>query len=411
MDAADVLYGVSMGGDGVTKVVSRRLPREVAEDGGEAEARASDGAAAVRRHRRGRGARSGEDTAPRGCSASSQRVARGRSKPPSAPLKGNRTFPIVDHATLSAGKERRRVAQRHMDRLTSFDTSFLANEKSNGHMAIGAVLVCEGEPPSHEDFLAHIRSRVHLLPRLRQRLAYPPLGLGHARSGSTTPSSTSTSTCAASTLPAPGTEAQFRDAGRRASAPPLDRSRAALGADRWSRASRTTASRSSTRPTTRWPTASPRSTSAMLLFDVEPNTEPVARGGALGARSSRPRGRALVGTRGRPASARPLRRAGPLAAARRRAARAAPRKRAADGIAGLWEVTWNLSKPAPKVPLNVEIGPDRSFYWAPLRPRPSSKQIKNALGGTVNDVSLAVAAGALRRWMLDRERARPTGSS
>ena len=31
MDAADVLYGVSMGGDGVTKVVSRRLPREVAE--------------------------------------------------------------------------------------------------------------------------------------------------------------------------------------------------------------------------------------------------------------------------------------------------------------------------------------------------------------------------------------------
>jgi chromosome segregation ATPase len=37
MDAADVLYGVSMGGDGVTKVVSRRLPRETAgeddEDG------------------------------------------------------------------------------------------------------------------------------------------------------------------------------------------------------------------------------------------------------------------------------------------------------------------------------------------------------------------------------------------
>jgi len=32
MDAADVLYGVSMGGDGVTKVVSRRLPREVTEE-------------------------------------------------------------------------------------------------------------------------------------------------------------------------------------------------------------------------------------------------------------------------------------------------------------------------------------------------------------------------------------------
>ena len=29
MDAADVLYGVSMGGDGVTKVISRRLPQGV----------------------------------------------------------------------------------------------------------------------------------------------------------------------------------------------------------------------------------------------------------------------------------------------------------------------------------------------------------------------------------------------
>ena len=38
MDAADVLYGVTMGDDGVTKVVSRRLPREDAssEEGEEA---------------------------------------------------------------------------------------------------------------------------------------------------------------------------------------------------------------------------------------------------------------------------------------------------------------------------------------------------------------------------------------
>jgi chromosome segregation protein len=30
MDAADCLYGVSMGGDGVSKVISRRLPPEAA---------------------------------------------------------------------------------------------------------------------------------------------------------------------------------------------------------------------------------------------------------------------------------------------------------------------------------------------------------------------------------------------
>jgi chromosome segregation ATPase len=38
MDAADVLYGVTMGGDGVTKVVSRRLPREVEAEDAEPEA-------------------------------------------------------------------------------------------------------------------------------------------------------------------------------------------------------------------------------------------------------------------------------------------------------------------------------------------------------------------------------------
>jgi chromosome segregation ATPase len=37
MDAADVLYGVTMGGDGVTKVVSRRLPREAEKDEGDPE--------------------------------------------------------------------------------------------------------------------------------------------------------------------------------------------------------------------------------------------------------------------------------------------------------------------------------------------------------------------------------------
>ena len=43
MEAADTLYGVSMGDDGVSKVVSRRLPQEVVARG--RGARAAAGAA------------------------------------------------------------------------------------------------------------------------------------------------------------------------------------------------------------------------------------------------------------------------------------------------------------------------------------------------------------------------------
>ncbi|HZO05448.1 MAG TPA: WS/DGAT domain-containing protein, partial [Solirubrobacterales bacterium] len=80
------------------------------------------------------------------------------------------------------------------------------------------------------------------------------------------------------------------------------------------------------------------------------------------------------------------------------------RRRAADGLAGLWEVTWNLARPAPKTPLNTPIGAGRSFCWTEFE-LADLKQIKNAFGGTVNDVSLAVVAGALREWL--RERGEP----
>ena len=92
---------------------------------------------------------------------------------------------------------------------------------------------------------------------------------------------------------------------------------------------------------------------------------------------------------------------GPLAGGRPAPAPQRAGKRAADGAAGLWEVTWALTKPAPKVPLNVEIGPERSFCWTGAS-LDDFKRIKNVLGGTVNDVTLAVAAGALGRWLRDR---------
>src|SRR3954447_10225047 len=68
------------------------------------------------------------------------------------------------------------MAQAHGDRLTSVDASFLAQEGPTSHMHVGAVMIFEGPPPGYEEFVTQIRSRLHLVPRYRQKLASRPLG-------------------------------------------------------------------------------------------------------------------------------------------------------------------------------------------------------------------------------------------
>jgi diacylglycerol O-acyltransferase len=67
-------------------------------------------------------------------------------------------------------------------------------------------------------------------------------------------------------------------------------------------------------------------------------------------------------------------------------------------VEGVGEIGWNFANPAPKVPLNVEIGSHRRFVSV-RSDLAQFKKVKNALGGTVNDVILAVVTGALREWL------------
>ena len=67
---------------------------------------------------------------------------------------------------------------------------------------------------------------------------------------------------------------------------------------------------------------------------------------------------------------------------------------AADSLRSGW-----LSQ-STSTPLNPDIGPNRRFDWTEM-PLDEVKHIKNDLGGTVNDVVLAITAGAIRHF-LDR---------
>src|SRR5947199_1592939 len=70
------------------------------------------------------------------------------------------------------------MATGHKDRLSAVDASFLHQEKEASHMHVGAVLVFEGPPPPFEELLEGIESRLHLVPRYRQKLAFPPFQAG-----------------------------------------------------------------------------------------------------------------------------------------------------------------------------------------------------------------------------------------
>jgi WS/DGAT/MGAT family acyltransferase len=79
--------------------------------------------------------------------------------------------------------------------------------------------------------------------------------------------------------------------------------------------------------------------------------------------------------------------------------------RAADELRetaeGASEVLWGAVAKAPDTPLNVPIGTHRRVLWVDCE-LSELKEIKDALGGTVNDVFLTVVSGALARWLETR---------
>src|SRR3981081_3778529 len=70
------------------------------------------------------------------------------------------------------------MAQKHLDRLTPIDASFLHQEGQNSHMHVGGLTIVEGPPPPMEEFLEQIRRRLHLVPRYRHKLAHTALDSG-----------------------------------------------------------------------------------------------------------------------------------------------------------------------------------------------------------------------------------------
>ena len=289
------------------------------------------------------------------------------------------------------------MPQSHLDRLSSTDASFLHQEGSASHMHIGGVLIFEGPPPRFEDFLDHVRGRLHLVPRYRHKLAQPPLETGRPL-WVDDPTFNLEYHVRHTALPTPGTEAQLLRLAARIASQQLDRAKPlwemwlveGLEDGRFALLSKTHHSLVD---------GVSGVDLATVLFDLAPTPAPPPA--ELEAWQPRqepsPAELAMAGVRGMVGAAAGIASRGLAAAGNPSGAL----ERARDAAEGLGEIAWAMLNPAPDTPLNVEIGPHRRF--AIVRQELADyKTVKDALGGTVNDVVLTVVSGALGRWLRSR---------
>jgi diacylglycerol O-acyltransferase / wax synthase len=288
------------------------------------------------------------------------------------------------------------MAQRHLDRLSSIDASFLTNETSSAHMHVGAVTIFEGPPPSYDDFIQHVESRLHLVPRFRQKLAFPPIETGRPF-WVDDPTFNISYHVRHSALPSPGSEEQLRNITGRLFSQALDRSKPlweiwlvqGLEKNRFALITKTHHALVD---------GVAGVDIATVLFDVKPVPDPIEPDTKWVAKPQP--STAEMGARGISELAEtPFKLAERAMRATRHPRRAA--RKALEAGEALAEVAWNFTNPAPDVPLNVEIGSHRRFAWSRAE-LDDYKRIKNTFGGTVNDVVLTVVSGALRRWLQRR---------
>jgi WS/DGAT/MGAT family acyltransferase len=280
------------------------------------------------------------------------------------------------------------------DRLSGLDSSFLHLEGEAAHMHVAACAVFEGRAPDYADFLAEISGRLHLVPRYRQRLAFVPLNQGRPV-WVDDPHFKLTYHVRHTALPRPGGDAQLKRLAGRVFSQALDRSRPlwelwlveGLAEDRFALLSKTHH-------------ALVDGVSgvdiATVLFDTCPDPVPVAPPASRWVPRPLPTPPELL------ADALLERATVPAEIARGvRATLRGPRQVAGklgQALVGIGAMTWAGLHPAPRSPFNVRIGPHRRFTWV-RADLAEFKRVKNALGGTVNDVVLAAVAGSLGCYM------------
>ncbi len=282
------------------------------------------------------------------------------------------------------------------DRLTALDSTFLhLEDNSTAHMHVASVMVFEGTAPTPQELVDHIVSRLHLVPRYRQRLAYVPYGQGRPV-WADDPHFNPRYHIRHTALPKPADDKALKQLAGRLFSQRLDRSKPLweiwlvekMAGERFALIAKTHHALvdgiSGVDITT-------------VLFDTSPDPVPTSRPPMPWTAKPLPGQAKLLGEALRERTTVPaeiVRGARRLLRAPRRAA-----TQLVDGLTSIGATTIaGVKAPAPDSPFNVEIGPHRryTFIDADLE---QFKAIKASLGGTLNDVVLATVSLGLGRYL------------
>jgi WS/DGAT/MGAT family acyltransferase len=284
------------------------------------------------------------------------------------------------------------------ERLSALDASFLYLESPTTAMHVGGVARFEppsGQPFDYEALCELVSRRISLVPRYRQKIRWVP---GHIANPVWVDDEDFDISyhVRRSALPKPGSDAQLRELVGRLQSRRLDRARPlweiylveGLADGRFAIVTKTHH-------------AMVDGISAVdigtLILDLEPTPREIPDDAWLPRRE--PSRLDLVAS----AVADTLRRPTQLVDTVRTAVTdvRTTAERAFDTVTGVAAVARTSLRSAPESPLNAEIGEQRRFGMAATT-LDDYKRIRKSHGGTVNDVVLAVVAGALRIWLLTR---------
>jgi diacylglycerol O-acyltransferase len=278
-----------------------------------------------------------------------------------------------------------------MEWMSAIDSSFLHVENDTTPMHIGGVSIFEGPPPPFDDLRDMVAGKLDLVPRYRQKVRMVPLAAGPP-AWVDDPHFSLDYHMRHTAIPAPGAEEQLRQMAARVFSQQLDRNKPlwelwvveGLDGGRWALLSKVH----------HCMVDGVAATDLMsVMFSDMTSVSPPGRWSA----PPEPSGlEILLRTIARRASPQ-----GQLEALR--SALIAPREslRSLGEIARATAAAWPSMRPVAASSLTGPIGPHRRWSWASTR-LSDVKEVRAALGGTVNDVVLTLITNGFRALLDSR---------